>query len=268
MAKKPTRPPVSADVNSLSDELAFAGDHQLLIQATNDWRSLLAELDLPPQLEPYRHYIEFGRGAKKNFAQRLSNAIAQKVADALRPRLKSVLPDENGKGQESRSAAAAGLKKLDVNYSSTASGLELAISIKTINFWDQKTRRYTKNVKRVDGELRAEAADCHQRQPYAVLIGLIFLPIDAAFDGSLGKSSFSHAHDVYRRRSGRRLTTNDISRFERIWLAAYHAIGDQRGEVLFFDVDTAFPDSGLPGNPTTFGEVLKEIENFHKIRNA
>lgn len=268
MAKRPARPPVSADVNSLSDELAFAGDHQVLIQATNDWPSLLAALTLPPQLEPYRHYIEFGRGAKKNFAQRFSNAIAQKVADALRPRLKSILPDENGRGQESKSAAAAGLKKLDVNYSSTASGLELAVSVKTINFWDQKTKRYTKNVKRVDGELRAEAADCHQRQPYAVLVALIFLPIDAAFDGSLGKSSFSHAHDVYRRRSGRRTTTNDISRFERIWLAAYHPIGDRQGEVSFYDVDSAFPESGLPSSAMTFGDVMKEIENFHKLRNA
>ena len=50
---------------------------------------------------------------------------------------------------------AGGLKKLDVNHSTPEIGLGLGVSIKTINFLDIKTRRYTKNIKRVDGELRA-----------------------------------------------------------------------------------------------------------------
>ena len=53
------------------------------------------------------------------------------------------------------------------------------MSIKTINFRDATTKRYTKNYTRADGELRAEASDYHERQPYAVMVAVIFLPIDA-----------------------------------------------------------------------------------------
>lgn len=85
----------------------------------------------------------------------------------------------HGFGQESRARTGKGLKKLDVNYSTIELGLGLGLSIKTINFRDAKTKRYTKNYTRVDNELRAEAADYHERQPYSVLCAVIFLPFDA-----------------------------------------------------------------------------------------
>ena len=88
---------------------------------------------------------------------------------------------------------------MDVNYSTVELGLGLGVSIKTINFPDPKTRRYTKNYTRVDNELRAEAADYHERQPYAVLCAVVFLPLEACDDGGVSApSSFGQSIQIFR----------------------------------------------------------------------
>ncbi len=208
--------------------------------------------------------VELGRAAKKNYAQRLSSAIAQKVADSLRPRFKGILPDASGKGQESKSAGAAGLKKLDVNYSNPTIGLGLAVSIKTTNFSDEKTGRFTKNVKRVDGELRAEAQDCHTRQPFAVLVALWFFPAEAAVDGSGdGPSSLVHAAETLAKRSGRPSREGEHSRFEVAFIGVYR----EDGSIDFFAASEQFPNAGLPARKLTFSEVLACIEQTFSERN-
>lgn len=209
--------------------------------------------------------IDLGRAAKKNFAQNFSNAIAQKTANALRPKFKTILPDEHGRGHESKAAGSQGRKKLDVNYSHTEIGLGLAVSIKTTNFMDDESGRYTKNVKRVDGELRAEAQDCHQRQPFAVLAALWFFPLQAASDGRLddGESSLVHAATTLARRCGRLDHKDDASKFELGFVAVY----DDEGHVDFFSAETKFPASGLPADAVTFTEVIRRIEEAFETRN-
>ncbi len=60
-----------------------------------------------------------------------------------------IYPDASGRGHEREQQGAEGLKKLDVIICATEqAGLRLSISIKTINFKDEKTKRYTKNIKR------------------------------------------------------------------------------------------------------------------------
>jgi hypothetical protein len=105
---------------------------------------------------------ERGRASKKNYAERLSRAIATLVANGLRPKFAGITPGPHGEGQESRARTAKGVKKLDVNYSTAELGLGLGVSIKTINFKDPRTGRYTKNYTRADNELRAEAQDYHR----------------------------------------------------------------------------------------------------------
>ncbi|MFN9810098.1 MAG: hypothetical protein ACK6CU_10755 [Deltaproteobacteria bacterium] len=203
-----------------------------------------------------------GRGAKKNHAQRLSTAIAQKVADALRGDFPDIAPDEDGGGHESLSAGAEGVKKLDVNYSTKRSGLELAVSIKTMNFRDEETRRYTKNTKRIDGELRAEAQDCHKRFPYAVLAACFFLPVEAANDGK-GRSSLKHNADVFARRAGRKSKDDDPSLFEFVFIGLYR----DDGTVRLFPATPEVPPRGVPEKTMTFTEVLAEIRRLHAERN-
>ncbi len=178
--------PISTNFDSISIELRSAGDRELIQSLIIKVAELVEKLDIPVE---YRKYIEFGRAVKRDYAQRLSHALAQKIADALRPHFPGILPDEHGKRHKSKSGSASGLKKLDVNYSNPRIGLGLGVSVKTLNFRDEATGRFTKNVKRLDGELRAEAQDYHVRQPFAVLIALVFLPEEASRDSEV-RSSF------------------------------------------------------------------------------
>jgi hypothetical protein len=204
---------------------------------------------------------------KKNYAEVLSRLLAQRFADALRSRYQGILPERDGQGHESRARTAKGFKKLDVNYSTLELGLALGISIKTINFRDAKTGRYTKNFTRVDNELRAEAADYHQRQPYAVMVGLVFLPADACDDGGKSPSSFGQAVKVLRYRAGRVEPDDDPTLFEGIYVGLYSVESRNFGEVGFFDVEKAPPKHGTPRALLTFEQLLDAINGCYERRN-
>ena len=98
------------------------------------------------------------REQKHGYAVALSRALALRFANGLRQQFPGILPTPTGAGQESNARTAKGVKKLDVNYSTIELGLGLGVSIKTINFRDAGTKRYTKNYTRADGELRAGSA--------------------------------------------------------------------------------------------------------------
>jgi hypothetical protein len=231
------------------------------------------------------------RKYKKNYAERLSNALAVLIAGKLRVtrQFEGVLPDEEGHGRESRSASGAlkKAKKTDVRYATSETGLELLVSIKTLNFRDakrdKKTKkvvlgRYTKNMVRNDHELRAEAMDHHDRFPYAVLVGLFFLPVEACDDGQNDKSSFAHAVMTLRPRAGRTEPTDHPAKFERLFIGLYRVGGDQP-DVGLFDVNTAPPRRGRPpwhdevtdeargGRLLCLDEVVAEIIREYGIRN-
>lgn len=205
---------------------------------------------------------------KRNFAQGLSTALAPRIANALRPRFVGIFPDEYGGRQESRARSAKGFKRLDVNYSTPELGLGLGVSIKTINFRDARTNRYTKNYTRADAELRAEASDYHDRQPYAVMIGLVFIPIDACDDGSDAPSSFGGAVQTFRFRAGRRGPNDPSVLFERVFIGLYEALDPiRRGEIGFFDVMDAPPRRGRPRSMFGFADMIREIEETYDNRN-
>jgi hypothetical protein len=206
--------------------------------------------------------------AKKNYAETLSRALAQRIADTLRNSFPGILPDPDGAGQESRARTGKGMKKLDVNYSTVELGLGLGVSIKTINFRDARTRRYTKNYTRVDNELRAEAADYHERQPYAVLCALVFLPLDACDDGgSTHPSSFGQSVRIFRFRSGREKPADDPTLFERILIGLYDTDPANFGEVGFFDAGDDPPRLGKPRDLLTLGEAMRAIIESYESRN-
>lgn len=232
------------------------------------------------------------RDLKKNYSERLSNAIAVLLATKLRAtgRFASILPLPDGSGRETGSASGSNkkIKKTDVRYATSDTGLELLVSIKTLNFRDAKkdrtTRRltigrYTKNMVRNDHELRAEAMDHHERFPYAVLIGMFFIPIDACDDGATDKSSFAHAVMTFRPRSGRADTSSPAAKFERFFIGLYDANDPTATHVGFFDVSNPPPRRGRPPWPTekpeptrgerllTLAQVVAEIVREYGIRN-
>ena len=212
-----------------------------------------------------------GRDVKKNYAEQFSRNIATCIANALRSRFVGIMPSADGTQQESPARTSKGLKKLDVNYSTPQLGLALGVSIKTINFRDAATKRYTKNYSRNDNELRAEATDYHQRQPYAVLVGILFMPFDSCDDGTTGKreeqhiSSFGAAAKYFRRRAARTSPRDDIDLFERFFIALY----EQDGTTAFFDVMTRPPRNRRP-NPEeviSFDQLAGEITKTYDLRN-
>jgi hypothetical protein len=219
------------------------------------------------------------REQKKNYAQKLSDVLALKIANGLRPMFPGILPVERGanegdqpksiQGLESLARSLKGVKRLDVNFSTVLLGLGLGLSIKTLNFKDKTSKRYTKNVTRIDNELRAEASDYHERQPFAVLVGIVFLPIDSADDGKI--SSFGHAAQTFRYRTGRRVHTESANLFERLYIALYEAQDESRlGDIICFDVSRAPPRTGLPASDDrlTLQTVLEQCVQAFFERNT
>jgi hypothetical protein len=230
---------------------------------TRESNSIAAELGKAGDRESIKEQRE-----KKNYAEALSRGLALRVANALRHAFPGILPAADGRGQESMARTAKGLKRLDVNYSTVQLGLGLGISIKTVNFRDAKTQRYTKNYTRADGELRAEASDYHERQPYAVLIAVVFMPSDACNDaGRQAPSSFGQAVQIFRFRAGRSRPTDAPILFERAFIGLYETETRTFGEVAFFDVMNAPPKSGRPFMLMNFDELIGEIVKTYDQRN-
>lgn len=236
------------------------------------------------------------RDLKKNYAQRLSNELAQVLADALRPWYPSITPTATGAGQESPIDVAKGRKRLDVKAIDPMLGLVLCVSIKTYSFQDYATRtgrvgRWTKNIVRNDHELRGEAMVLHQRQPYSVLIGVMFEPYATCDDGDptkpsdAAKSSFAHHVTTLNKRSGRGkrpiigtaetawvdLGADDprLDLFERVFIGLYSPDGPERGAVRFFDVEKPPPRNGRPTVASTlsFEEFIETVRAEVQRRN-
>lgn len=194
------------------------------------------------------------------------------VANALRSEFPGIKPNEEGEYQETPARTAKGFKKLDVNYSTPELGLALGVSIKSINFADERTRRFTKNFSRNDNELRAEATDYHQRQPYAVLVGVLFLPLSSCNDAGKARgeepraSSFGAAVKFFRNRANRTGPRDDVDLFERFFVALYGASGEH---ACFFDATRPPPRARRPHGAECidFEGFIAEIVKTYRERN-
>ena len=244
------------------------------------------------RIETFRHALDLAgekpdeldgdRADKKNYAEKLSNKIAVLFANRLRltGQFSGVLPNPDGSGRESTVASGSGKKpkKTDVRCGTFETGLELLVSIKTLTFRDRKGNprkgnatlgRYTKNMVRNDHELRAEAMDVHERQPFAVLVAILFLPVTACDDGGNDKSSFAHAIATFRRRAGRDKPSERHELFERMFIGLFEPDGDKRGEIAFFDVMHAPPRRGRPRSGLrSLEELMAEIVKTYGLRSG
>jgi hypothetical protein len=209
------------------------------------------------------------QSGKKNFAENLSHHLAIRLAHLLRDTFPGILPDETGKGRESKARTARKYKKLDVNYSTPRLGLALGVSIKTVNARDGKTKRFNKNFTRIDGELRAEAADYHERQPYTVMVAILFMPKDACLDSTeRSASSFGTAVRDFRYRAGRSGPTDSVMLFERFFIGLYSTAASDFGDVVFFDVKSAPPRSGIPvKNTLSVDQLVRTIIQVYDEQN-
>ena len=117
---------------------------------------------------------------KNMYAVRFAAAAAEEIVKDLKPMMKGITASAKREAKSTR-----GAKQLDINFSTPATGLALGISLKSVHLREPKgAKRYTHNKKRNEEELRIEASGYHKRQPYAVMIGVLFLPFDSCADAS------------------------------------------------------------------------------------
>jgi hypothetical protein len=176
---------------------------------------------------------------KTAYSIRFAERMAELISKDLRVSLKGITATTK------RDAASVGGKKkqLDINFSTPSLGLALGISLKSVHLGDVQNGRYTHNMKRNEEELRIEASGYHKRQPYAVMVAVLFLPFDSCEDGIRDASSFGSWVRHLRPYCGRRLPTDEVDRFERIFIGLYELEGS---DLRFFDVESAPPKNGRP----------------------
>lgn len=162
-----------------------------------------------------------------------------------------------------------GNKQLDVNFSTPEMGLALGISLKSVHIRDVgEPHRYTHNMKRNEEELRIEASGYHKRQPYAVMIGALFLPFDCCTDGKVESSSFGSWVRKLRPYAGRLEPEDDIDKFEKIYLGLYEPDGS---DLRFFDVESDPPRNSRPpinDEPLDFDGRITRLLTYSEFLDA
>ena len=195
------------------------------------------------------------------YAVRFANKMAELIADDLKPKLSGITATP-----KREAGAARGKKQLDVNYSTAGFGLGLGISLKSVHI-REAAGRYTHNMKRNEEELRVEAIGYHKRQPYAVMVGVLFLPLDSCEDGKNGPSSFASFVRHLRPYSGRSGPRDDEDRFERIYIALYDP-EPEKSDLRFFDVEFDPPKNACPKRVLSYPEFLDAVYHDYLRRNS
>lgn len=208
---------------------------------------------------------------KKAYSEEVSKVVAQAFAEELRHRgLNEARPAPPGElgdsGAERRMAGGIGAKKVDVTWATEESGLLFAISIKSINFRDVKTKNFQKNLTNRRGDMLIEAVTLHRRFPYAVLAGFFFLDKDAEKDNTVtskGKakrrSTFLNAHTRLKLFTGRNDPAGRDEQYERFYLLLLDVSPSKAG-VRAFEV-------GKPNAQIPLGEVFDQLVTLIAERN-
>ena len=164
------------------------------------------------------------REVKRAYSEKMSANLAVALGEELRERgMTGARPSGPGdvgtSGAERRLAGGIGAKKVDVTWTTEESGLLLAISVKTINFRDGRSKNFQKNLTNRRGDMLGEALTLHRRFPYAVVAGLLFLDKGAKTDNTAKRNStFDNAFPRLRIFTGREDPTGRDEQFERLYL--------------------------------------------------
>lgn len=202
---------------------------------------------------------------KKRYSERLSACVALAVAEELRLRgLAEARPASPGEldasGAERRMAGGLGAKKVDVTWATEEAGLLLAISIKSINFRDSRTKNFQKNLVNRRGDMLMEAVTLHRRFPYAVLAAFFFFDKGADNDGTVRrKSTFINAHARLRLFTGRNDPAGRDEQFERFYIMLLDA-SSSTTPIQAFEV-------GKPQAPIALSDILDELLAIAAERN-
>lgn len=201
-------------------------------------------------------------GKKTQYAVRFAERMGEQLATHFSP----LFPDIEASTKRS-AGSVRGRKQLDVNFSTPQLGLALGISLKSVHLRDVAgATRYTHNMKRNEEELRIEASGYHKRQPYAVMVAVLFLPFDSCEDGKKDNpSSFGSWIRHLRPYAGRREPDEDADKFEKIYIGLYDPLGS---DLRFFDVEWPPPKNGKPKLLHSYSEFIDDVYLAFLKRNG
>jgi hypothetical protein len=188
---------------------------------------------------------------KKRYSEILSSHLAREVAFGLRSvGFPNVKPMRNGPGEKAFQGGL-GPKKVDVSFSDEQHGLQLAISIKSINF-----SPFGKNLKNRFGDLLTEAITLHLRFPYSVICMLFAFPLASHADVTRIRriSTFARAMKLFATVSGRRDYTDPGEKFENVTMMLFEPFSGKkrRPKITLYDAQT--------------GKTMTEDIYFLKVR--
>jgi len=202
---------------------------------------------------------------KKRYSEQVSAAAALAIADELRERgLREARPAPPGvldfSGAERRMAGGIGAKKVDVTWATEESGLLLGISVKSINFRDQRTGNFQKNLTNRRGDMLFEGVTLHRRFPYAVLGGLFFLDAGAESDGTTRRrSTFLNAHARLRLFTGRNDPGGRDEQYEHLYILLLQASRANANYRMFCVED--------PGTEVPLERAFEDLLKATAVRN-
>jgi len=214
------------------------------------------------QAEVQRGHSWEKRERQLAYAILFARHIGRYIAESLRPDFPEIQSGENP------SQSVSGVKRVDINFSTPEAGLGFAISLKSVHFGekDNGDAHFTHNIKRNDEELRVEATAHHLRQPYAVLVAVVFLPFESCVDRSR-TSSFARWVEKLWPLKGRGEPDDPPDRFELVFVALYARNGK---ELHFYQVggEVKCPRQGRPSSLLTFEEFCRLIKRTYYKRNG
>lgn len=205
------------------------------------------------------------REPKQAYSQKVSEVLAVAYGQELRYRgMKEARPASPGEldksGAERRMSGGIGAKKVDVTWATEESGLLLGISLKTINFRDQKSKNFQKNLTNRRSDMLIEAVTLHRRFPYSVLAGFLFLDKGAASDETpRRRSTLANTHARFKLFTGRPDPAARDEQFERLYVALMEATP--------FAASTEVYEVGKPDEILPLSRVLDDLVQLVADRN-
>jgi hypothetical protein len=171
-------------------------------------------------------------------------------------------------------ATSLGYKSFDVQWPVLGRGIAFGISVKNVGAPERVTSKanpagythYTHNYKRVSEEWSLETMATHRFQPFATLVGVLFLPGDSLADRPK-VSSFTAAVEKFQPFAGRSDERDYPELLEVIYVAVYVNNGPHRGFVRFWDVAKPLPSGGPAFDDfETFENLVESWERMIKRR--
>lgn len=195
------------------------------------------------------------------FAILFAKYMGEEIAAALDPRFPGI------KSGETPSQAVRGMKRVDVRYSTPEAGLGLALSFKSVHRGERNDGDvdFIHNMKRNDEELRVEATAHHLRQPFAVMVAVVFLPFESCLD--MTTSSFASWVEYLWPLKGREHPEDPPDRFELVFISLYARSGSELG---FYQVGggVGCPRKGRAKSLLDLREFLAVITETYARRNG